>query len=262
MQRRTMNRKRLMNFTGVLLIIVALALLALTMLMQVQQFAVRYDSFLQMLADFEDSVAAIPDKGVVILAILLLYLAKSVIPIPTSAVCVIAGMVFQTPLAVIINVVGYIGLITIKYFWGKRLGSGFIYKALCKYENIERILTSDAAAKDGLLAAFRVIPVCPINTISQIYGAMEYDYYKYIFLSVLGFLPRIISYSMVGRHVYNPFSLAFMLPVSTPPNAITYSSGYIPITKMIKAGVLLDIIGVFLITVPLVYFLVKAIMGV
>ena len=57
-------------------------------------------------------------------------------------------------------------------------------------------------------------------------------------------------------------SLAFMLPVSTPPNAITYSSGYIPITKMIKAGVLLDIIGVFLITVPLVYFLVKAIMGV
>ena len=57
-------------------------------------------------------------------------------------------------------------------------------------------------------------------------------------------------------------SLAFMLPVSTPPNAITYSSGYIPITKMIKAGVILDIIGVFLITVPLVYFLVKAIMGV
>ena len=213
MQRRTMNRKRLLNFTGVLLIIVALALLALTMLMQVQQFAVRYDSFLQMLADFEDSVAAIPDKGVVILAILLLYLAKSVIPIPTSAVCVIAGMVFQTPLAVIINVVGYIGLITIKYFWGKRLGSGFIYKALCKYENIERILTSDAAAKDGLLAAFRVIPVCPINTVSQIYGAMEYDYYKYIFLSILGFLPRIISYSMVGRHVYNPFSLAFMLPL-------------------------------------------------
>ena len=57
-------------------------------------------------------------------------------------------------------------------------------------------------------------------------------------------------------------SLAFMLPVSTPPNAITYSSGYIPITKMIKAGIILDLIGVFAITVPLVYFLVKAIMGV
>jgi sodium-dependent dicarboxylate transporter 2/3/5 len=57
-------------------------------------------------------------------------------------------------------------------------------------------------------------------------------------------------------------SLAFMLPVSTPPNAIVYASGYIPITKMIKAGIILDIIGVFLITVPLVYFLVKAFLGV
>lgn len=56
-------------------------------------------------------------------------------------------------------------------------------------------------------------------------------------------------------------SLAFMLPVSTPPNAIVYASGYIPITKMIKAGVILDIIGVFLITVPLVLYLVKTIMG-
>ena len=56
-------------------------------------------------------------------------------------------------------------------------------------------------------------------------------------------------------------SLAFMLPVSTPPNAIVYASGYIPITKMIKAGVILDIIGVFLITLPLVLYLVKLIMG-
>ena len=57
-------------------------------------------------------------------------------------------------------------------------------------------------------------------------------------------------------------SLAFMLPVSTPPNAIVYASGYIPITKMIKAGVILDIIGVFIITIPLVLLLVKAILGV
>ena len=57
-------------------------------------------------------------------------------------------------------------------------------------------------------------------------------------------------------------SLAFMLPVSTPPNAIVYASGYILITKMIKAGIILDIIGVFLITIPIVMLLVKAFMGV
>lgn len=57
-------------------------------------------------------------------------------------------------------------------------------------------------------------------------------------------------------------SLAFMLPVSTPPNAIVYASGYIPITKMIRAGIILDIICVFVVSVPVVYFIVKTIMGV
>jgi solute carrier family 13 (sodium-dependent dicarboxylate transporter), member 2/3/5 len=38
----------------------------------------------------------------------------------------------------------------------------------------------------------------------------------------------------------------FMLPVSTPPNAIVYSSGLLPITRMLKAGVVFDIIGAVL----------------
>jgi sodium-dependent dicarboxylate transporter 2/3/5 len=42
-------------------------------------------------------------------------------------------------------------------------------------------------------------------------------------------------------------SLGFMLPVSTPCNAIVYGSGYIPITRMIRYGILLDIVGVFVI---------------
>ncbi|WP_207640206.1 SLC13 family permease [Desulfofundulus thermocisternus] len=38
-------------------------------------------------------------------------------------------------------------------------------------------------------------------------------------------------------------SMAFVLPVSTPPNAIVYGSGMVPITQMVKYGLLLDIIG-------------------
>ena len=43
-------------------------------------------------------------------------------------------------------------------------------------------------------------------------------------------------------------SYSFMLPVSTPPNAIVYGSDMIPITKMIRSGVVFDVIGVVLIT--------------
>lgn len=38
-------------------------------------------------------------------------------------------------------------------------------------------------------------------------------------------------------------SYGFMLPVSTPPNAIVYGSGLVPIPKMVRAGFLFDIIG-------------------
>jgi sodium-dependent dicarboxylate transporter 2/3/5 len=38
-------------------------------------------------------------------------------------------------------------------------------------------------------------------------------------------------------------SWGFMLPVSTPPNAIVYGSGLVPIIKMIRAGFLFDLTG-------------------
>lgn len=38
-------------------------------------------------------------------------------------------------------------------------------------------------------------------------------------------------------------SWGFMLPVSTPPNAIVYGSGMVPITRMIRAGICFDLLG-------------------
>jgi sodium-dependent dicarboxylate transporter 2/3/5 len=56
-------------------------------------------------------------------------------------------------------------------------------------------------------------------------------------------------------------SLGFMLPVSTPPNAIVYASGYIPITKMIKTGVYIDFIGILCVTIPIALYLVTWVIG-
>jgi sodium-dependent dicarboxylate transporter 2/3/5 len=40
-----------------------------------------------------------------------------------------------------------------------------------------------------------------------------------------------------------------MMPISTPPNAIVYSSGYVPITSMMRHGLALDIAGFIVIVV-------------
>jgi sodium-dependent dicarboxylate transporter 2/3/5 len=41
-------------------------------------------------------------------------------------------------------------------------------------------------------------------------------------------------------------SLAFMLPVATPPNAVAYGSGYIEAKDLLRSGWALNIIGVAL----------------
>lgn len=42
-------------------------------------------------------------------------------------------------------------------------------------------------------------------------------------------------------------SIAFMFPISTPPNAIVFSSGYIRMKDMVRAGILLNIVSVAII---------------
>ncbi len=44
-------------------------------------------------------------------------------------------------------------------------------------------------------------------------------------------------------------SMGFMMPVSTAPNAIVYSSGYVPIGQMMRHGVLLDIVAFVVIVI-------------
>jgi sodium-dependent dicarboxylate transporter 2/3/5 len=43
-------------------------------------------------------------------------------------------------------------------------------------------------------------------------------------------------------------SCAFMLPVGTPPNAIVFSTGHVSIAQMARGGLLLNLVGILLIT--------------
>jgi len=49
-------------------------------------------------------------------------------------------------------------------------------------------------------------------------------------------------------------SMGFMMPISTPPNAIVYSSGHVPITAMMRHGIVLDVAGFCVIVALLLAF--------
>jgi len=49
-------------------------------------------------------------------------------------------------------------------------------------------------------------------------------------------------------------SLAFMLPVATPPNAIIFGTNRIRISQMVKAGILLNISGIIVATLVMYFW--------
>jgi sodium-dependent dicarboxylate transporter 2/3/5 len=55
-------------------------------------------------------------------------------------------------------------------------------------------------------------------------------------------------------------SLAFMLPVGTPPNALVYASGYIRMSQMVRAGFLMNLAGCAVVVLSL-YFISGRLFG-
>ena len=104
-------------------------------------------------------------------------------------------------------------LITVRYFCGMRFGAGGAWRVICKNDKLRKLIRQDGRGNPSLLIALRLVPGMPVNSISGIYGSFDFGYWRFVLLSVIGFLPKLISFTLVGRNVYDPLSAGFLLPV-------------------------------------------------
>ena len=214
MKTKEFTRRKLLNLCAYLLLIVAVVLVVLTLLMHIRSVQKWYAQFQFTLVEFERAVASIPYRWLIPFVIELLFLIKAWIPvIPVSAISVISGMVFSIPVAFVLNVGGIVIVMSALYLVGMRIGPSNIQKVLRRYPAVREILEAKGALSPVLLFVFRLVPSFPINTISQLYGSMEYEYWKYILISLSGFAPKLLSYTFIGRNVYDPLSWSFILPI-------------------------------------------------
>lgn len=208
------SRSRMLTLTGLVLAAIGISAGILMFLLRFDNLWRWYDIIENNLAELERYISEIPQKGLFVLAILLLFFIKCFVPIyPTSTVCFLTGVVLPVYLAVPVNLAGLCVMMTFKYFWGYRFGGGMAWKMITRFDGLRKLIEQDGKGNPWLLIGLRFVPGVPVNAVSTIYGSMKSDFFNFLVLSAAGFLPRLISFTIVGRNVFDPLSVGFLLPV-------------------------------------------------
>ena len=206
--------KTWLKFAGTLLLVLAGIFCCLLAVMQIEELNHWYVTWQSELVHLEERVEAVGNSGLIVLLVLLLFTLKSVFPLITiPAISVIAGAVLPWYFALLVNIIGIAWLMTIRYWQGRVFGGGNTIKLVRQNEIVRDLFESKGTGNPYMLFVFRLIPSFPVNSISRLYGAMLFRYRDYILISMAGFLYKIISYTVLGRNVYNPLSASFLVPL-------------------------------------------------
>lgn len=133
-----------------------------------------------------------------------IYLVKSVLfIIPASLIYISTGMAFDVWQACLISLVGIVLEVTVTYFLGLFLGGDYVNKLLGKSKGGKKILDMKFNDNFPALLAIRALPVFPIDFVSLFWGASKAAFPRYFLASVIGIMPRVILFTILGDGIYD-----------------------------------------------------------
>lgn len=146
------------------------------------------------------------------LVLLALYAVKGISMLINGYILYIAaGIMFSTPLALAINFVGSLIMISIPYLMGRKGGAATVEKLSAKYKKLETL--RDKPKQNEYLSSFflRILGVLPCEIVSMFLGACELHYGKYLMGSMAGLLPSIVATTIMGQYASTPGSPQFVI---------------------------------------------------
>lgn len=174
----------------------------------------KYWQYIDWLQNIESQVASIENKWLIVLVVELLYFILTAFPVfPVSILCVASGMVFGFTQSLFINICGIVILFSVRYSTGMSAGGGSAQWLVRKSSKLSHLIEDEGTGNPWVLAVIRLLPFMPINPVSHLYGAMDFPFFKFLFISVAGFIPKLISYIIIGDNFANIFSPSFTLPL-------------------------------------------------
>lgn len=162
--------------------------------------------------------------------ILLLFAVKSLsIVIYSGIFYTVTGLLFPLPYALFLNVCGTVLMVSIPYCIGKRAGTPIIQKIHTKYKKVSMMQTIRNRNEFLFSLCFRVINVLPSDIVSLYMGAVQINYQKYLLGCMVGFLPPIITFPIMGMNMTNIHSPQFIIAALTE---FVFAAGSIALTLL------------------------------
>lgn len=213
---------------------------------------------------YEEKTVLVVFLGTAIAWITRSFLLEKFIPgLDDTIIAIIAGiLLFLLPAAKEKNRKILTWEEAVKLPWGVLLlfGGGLALAEGFKSSGLAAWLGEQMTSLEGMsLILLLLILVAAVNFLTEITSNLATTA---MILPILAPLALVIDVHpfilMVGATL--AASCAFMLPVATPPNAVVFGSGYLKISDMVRAGVWLNILSIFLVAL-IVYFLLPLLWG-
>lgn len=147
------------------------------------------------------------------LVFLVIFALKPLILIiPSNILSISAGIVFGPILGTILTSIGFFVSGSLAFFIARILGQDAVNKILRgKALNLNNKLEHNGFK---VLFFLRLIPVLPYDPVSYAVGLSKVKYRDFIIASVIGVVPEVVCYSIIGENAMNPLSPKFFIPLS------------------------------------------------
>lgn len=154
-----------------------------------------------------------PKNPVAAAAVLLaLYIFKSAtVFFPLIILEIAVGYLFSPWIALLINFIGMLIILTVPYWIGRAAGMDAIQKLLQKYPKFREILDKQQDSSFFLCFFLRVISCLPGDIVTMYLGATKTPFWKNLVAGALGVLPGMILATFMGESIQDPKSPMFWL---------------------------------------------------
>ncbi len=193
-----MKKKTIIRVIGIIVFLVIL-------------FVLR-DEILQL--DVEKIIVERENINKAILIIWGLFLLKSLIfIIPVKFIYIASGMVLPLYLSIGVNLVGVTLAMSLTYILGYFLGKDFVDRLTRRFPLIKKIMDFNTDKEETIAFFLRLVPV-NLESVSLTLGASGNRFGRYLFASVLGLLPKLLFFTMIGEALVRPLTPALIMGIA------------------------------------------------